>query len=77
MDGVDISDELDGLDMPIGSFPVLVLSATDADPGNVQNQKHWLGLSSDSRQVVVEGGHNLHFDNPDVVVSETLVMLDG
>jgi pimeloyl-ACP methyl ester carboxylesterase len=77
VDGVDISDELDVLDMPIGSFPVLVLSATDADPGNVQNQKHWLGLSPDSRQVVVEGGHNLHFDNPEVVVSETLAMLDG
>jgi hypothetical protein len=56
---------------------VLVLSATDADPGNVQNQKHWLGLSTDSRQVVVDGGHNLHFDNPEVVVRETLAMLGG
>jgi pimeloyl-ACP methyl ester carboxylesterase len=77
VDGVTISDELDVLDMPIGTFPVLVLSATDADPGNVHNQKHWLGLSPDSRQVVVDGGHNLHFDNPEVVVSETLAMLGG
>ena len=77
VDGVDISDELDVLDVPIGSFAVLVLSATDADPGNVQNQKHWLSLSSDSRQVVVEGGHNLHVDTPEVVVSETLAMLGG
>ena len=77
VDGVAIADELDMLNMPIGAFRVLVLSATDADPGNVQNQKHWLGLSSDSRQVVVEGGHNLHVDNPDVVVSETLAMLGG
>jgi pimeloyl-ACP methyl ester carboxylesterase len=77
VDGVDISDELDVLDMPIGSFPVLVLSATDADPGNVHNQKHWLGLSPDSRQVVVEGGHDLHFENPEEVVHETLTLLRG
>ena len=75
VDGIDISDELDTLEMPIGPFPVLVLSATDADPGNVQNQKHWLGLSPDSRQVVVERGHNLHFDNPEAVANETLAML--
>jgi len=75
LDGVAIADELDALDMPIGSFPVLILTATDADPGNVKNQKYWLRLSPNSRQVVVEGGHNLHDDNPEIVIRETLALL--
>lgn len=77
VDGVDASEELDTLDMPIGSFALLVLSATHADPGGVENQRYWLGLSSDSRQVAVEGGHNLHFENPEQVASETRAMLNA
>jgi hypothetical protein len=54
---------------------VLVLTATDADPGNVKNQKYWLSLSSTSRQVVVDGSHDLHDDNPAVIASEMLSLL--
>lgn len=75
LDSVDITDELDGLQMPLGDFPVLILTATDADEGNVRNQRYWLGLSSNSRQVVIEGGHDLHDENPESVAAETLTLL--
>lgn len=75
LDYIDMVDELDGLQMPLGDFPVLILTATDADEGNVKNQRHWLGISSDSRQVVVEGGHDLHDDNPARVAVETLALI--
>ena len=34
--------------MPIGSFPVLVISATEADPGGEKNHRYWLRLSPHS-----------------------------
>ena len=75
-DGIDIVDELDAIRMPIGSFPVLVISATDADPGNVENQRYWLGLSPNSRQVVVKGSHDLQADNPQKIAAQTIALLD-
>jgi pimeloyl-ACP methyl ester carboxylesterase len=65
VDQVKFAIELDGMRMPIGKFPVLVFSATRADPGGPRNQRYWLGLSPNSRQVVVEGGHDLHLDAPE------------
>jgi len=61
--------------MPIGDLPVLVFSATQADPGGVENQTYWLGLSPNARQVVVEGPHDLHQANPDPIVAEILDLL--
>lgn len=75
LDYIDMADELDGLPMPLGDFPVLILTATDADEGNIENQRYWLGLSSNSRQVVVEGGHDLHDENAGRVAAETLTIL--
>jgi len=63
--------------MPVGRFPVLVISARNADPGGVKNQRFWLELSPESRQVVLEGGHNLHFQVPDQVAAEMLKVLPG
>ena len=72
VDYVGYSEELDRLTMPIGDFPVLVISATDADPGGEKNQRFWLGLSPRSRQVVIEGPHDLHEVVPEQVVGEIL-----
>jgi len=63
---------LDKLALPLGDFPVLVMTATDADPGNKENQGYWLGISPDSRQVVITGSHNLHDDDPARVTAEIL-----
>jgi pimeloyl-ACP methyl ester carboxylesterase len=75
VDYVGYSEELDRLDLPIGEFPVLVISATDADPGGPKNQRHWLHLSPDSRQVVVEGPHDLQETAPEEVVAEIIADL--
>jgi len=72
MDWVQSSVMLDDMSMPIGRFPVLVISATDADPGGVKNQKYWLALSAPARQVMLRGGHDLHVEVPEQVVAEIL-----
>jgi len=72
VDYVDYSEELDTLTMPIGDFPVLVISATQADPGGEDNQRYWLKLSPHSRQVAIEGPHDLQQTAPEQVVAEIL-----
>ena len=75
VDYVGYSEELDQLDLPLGDFPVLVVSATDADPGGERNQRHWLKLSPRSRQVVIEGPHDLQETSPGEVSAEILALL--
>ena len=72
VDYVDYSEELDTLTTPIGEFPVLVVSATQADPGGEKNQRYWLKLSPHSRQVAIEGPHDLQEIAPQQVVAEIL-----
>ena len=72
VDYVAYSEELDTLKLPIGRYPVLVISATDADPGGEQNQRYWLKLSPISRQVVIKGTHDLQEVAPEQVVGEIL-----
>ena len=77
VDAVKSSRMLDTMKRPIGQFPVLVVSASNADPGGAENQKYWLGLSGRSRQVVINGGHDLHVEAPGTVVTEILKDLPG
>ncbi len=72
MDWVESSVMLDEMSMPIGSFPVLVVTATEAGQRGIKNQKYWLALSAESRQVVLEGGHDLHEEIPEEVAAEIL-----
>ncbi|UUZ58288.1 alpha/beta fold hydrolase [Nocardioides sp. B-3] len=72
VDYVDYSEELDTMTMPIGDFPVPVISATQADPGGEKNQRHWLQLSPHSRQVSIEGPHDLQGFAPEQIVTEIL-----
>ena len=72
MDYVVSVTMLDDMSMPIGEFPVLVITATEGGPRAIKNQKYWLGLSADSRQVVLQGGHDLHEEVPDQVAAEIL-----
>jgi len=76
MDWVAASGRLDRLHHRIGDFPLVVISATNADPGGAQNQRFWLALSPNSRQYVVEGGHDLHQEVPEVVERRILEMLE-
>lgn len=77
MDWVQASVEQDAYSMPIGEFPVLVVSATQADPGGPENQAYWLGLSPDSRQVVIEGPHDIHETAPEEVAAEIVDLVSG
>jgi pimeloyl-ACP methyl ester carboxylesterase len=77
MDWVESSQMLDTIAGPIGTFPVLVISANGADPGGPQNQEYWLALSETSRQVIMDGGHNLHQDAPEDLSAEIVAELTG
>ena len=70
IDYVESSEMLDKMTMPIGEFPVLVITASEAGARGAKNQKYWLGLSPESRQVVLQGGHDLHEEVPEEVAAE-------
>ncbi len=67
---------------PLPGVPIRILSATKAPDcpaewdcaliieKSIEFQKQWLELSPDAVQVLVEGGHNLHEDNPEAVIRE-------
>jgi len=60
VDVVPWSVAQDAYAFPFGDFPVLVVSVdSGVDQGGPQNQAHWLGISSNSRQAVIEGPHDL------------------
>ena len=65
VDPLPATIEMDAVPMPLGEFPVLVISASAADPGGPDNQAHWLGLSPNSRQIVIHGPHDLQVTAPE------------
>jgi pimeloyl-ACP methyl ester carboxylesterase len=64
VDIVPASSQLDAIEMPVGDFPVLVISASSADPGGPENQSYWLGLSPEATQIVIDGPHDLQETAP-------------
>jgi pimeloyl-ACP methyl ester carboxylesterase len=60
VDVVPWSVAQDAYAFPFGEFPVLVLSVdSGVDKGGPQNQAHWLRISSNSRQAVIDGPQDL------------------
>ena len=55
--------------LPLGDIPLVVVTATEGYE-SVKQQSAWLRVSSRSRQTTLEGGHDLHEENPDGVVAE-------
>jgi pimeloyl-ACP methyl ester carboxylesterase len=55
--------------LPLGDIPLVVVTATEGYE-SVKQQSAWLRLSSRSRQTTLEGGHDLHEENPDGVIKE-------
>jgi pimeloyl-ACP methyl ester carboxylesterase len=53
--------------------PLLVITATDGQ-SNVDDQAFWLEWSPTSRQIELDGGHEIHVDQPDAVAAEILSM---
>ena len=73
---------------PLPGVPVRILSATEAPDcppewdcelimeNSIELQEQWLQLNPDAVQILVEGGHNLHEDNPNAVLAEILTALE-
>jgi pimeloyl-ACP methyl ester carboxylesterase len=60
VDVVPWSVAQDAYVVPFGEFPVLVVSVdSGVNKGGPQNQAHWLEISSNSRQAVIDGPHDL------------------
>ena len=59
----------------IGDFPVIVISDDSEDPTNVEAQKGWLVLSPNAEQVVVDSGHDVPINEPELVVKKILEVL--
>ena len=58
---------------------VLVVTASDGQ-SDVEDQSFWLALSPLSRQVELQGGHDIHEDDPEAVLEELqrlLASIDG
>lgn len=77
VDAAHASVEQDAYVMPFGDFPVLVISATQADEGGVENQAHWLQISPNSEQVEVEGPHDLQLTNPEETSAPIVDLVSG
>jgi alpha/beta hydrolase fold len=68
----------------IGTFPMTIISndwgqsaETIDDETNVQDQRGWLVLSPNSKQVVVTSGHEVQDDDPALVIREILAVLEA
>jgi pimeloyl-ACP methyl ester carboxylesterase len=67
----------------IGDFPMVVITndwGPDADRDeatNVEDQRGWLVLSPNSRQIVVTSGHHVQENEPDLLVNEILSVLES
>jgi pimeloyl-ACP methyl ester carboxylesterase len=56
--------------------PLVVVTATGGQ-SNVEDQSFWLQVSPDARQVELEGGHNIDFDNPTGVIEQILAAVEA
>jgi pimeloyl-ACP methyl ester carboxylesterase len=77
MDLVPAATEIYSVAMPLGDFPVVVVSGSYADPGGPENQAYWLGLSPNSRQIVIEGPHDLQETAPEELAAAIVDVVTG
>jgi pimeloyl-ACP methyl ester carboxylesterase len=67
----------------VGNIPLVLISNDYGDEAtnreertSVKEQRGWFALSPDHRQVVVDTGHNVFYDQPDVVADAILEVLE-
>lgn len=75
IDWVAASRKLANMNVPIGDFPVLVITA-DQGQGDPDRPSEWRELSPRAREIVMHGGHNLHEEIPADVAEEIRTVLD-
>lgn len=80
-DYVAVENEAWGDRKKIGEFPMTIISneypkgSPSYELSNVEDQRGWLVLSPNSKQVVVTSGHDVTSDEPELVVREILAIL--
>lgn len=62
--------------LQLGEIPLLVVAATDGQT-TPKDTAFWLRRSARSRHASLEGGHDLHDENPDGVVAEVESILEA
>ena len=61
---------------PIGTFPVLILSADHYEGHPDPASSAWQSLSPNAKEVVMHGGHDLHTEIPEQVAEQIRSLLD-
>jgi pimeloyl-ACP methyl ester carboxylesterase len=56
--------------------PLIVITATDGQ-SDANDQAIWLELSPDSKQVELDGGHDIYLDQPEEVATHILALVQG
>ena len=56
--------------------PLVVVTATEGQ-SSVEDQRFWLPLSPDARQVELSGGHDVWADNPEEAAAQVLVLVEA
>ena len=77
MDYVAIERKMALNRLPIPRIPVTVVTAKEGQSADPKEQRVWLKGSSKPRQVVLDGGHVIHEDNPSGVLAEIVKVLES
>ena len=77
MDYVAIERKMALNRLPIPRIPVTVVTAKEGQSADPEEQRVWLKGSSQPRQVVLDGGHVIHEDNPSGVLAEIVKVLES
>ena len=56
--------------------PLVVVTATSGQ-SSPEDQQTWLRASPDSRQVELDGGHEIYVDDPEGVAAEVVALVNG
>jgi pimeloyl-ACP methyl ester carboxylesterase len=74
IDWVDGARKEFNLRMPIGDFPVLILTADHGEPKSPPPSE-WRKLTTRTREIVEPGGHDLHKEIPGEIANEIRTLL--
>ena len=74
VDWLDGAQKQAAMAMPIGDFPVLIITA-DEGQGDPSTPSGWRALSPRAREIIKHGGHDLHEEIPEEIAAEIRAVL--
>jgi len=75
IDVLDAARKEFGLRMPIGDFPVLILTADHGETSSPPPSE-WRAITSHTREIVEHGGHDLHKEMPEEIARQIRSLLE-